>query len=49
MRELGFVEILNLEALKMEKQIPHPAKTAGIRDDSSREARLSRQDVNRAR
>jgi hypothetical protein len=30
----GSVDILAIGALESEKQIPHPANTAGIRDDS---------------
>jgi hypothetical protein len=31
----GSVDILTIEACKCEKQIPHPAKSTGIRDDSA--------------
>jgi hypothetical protein len=34
-RPLGSVEILGRAASKSEKQIPHPAQTAGIRDDKA--------------
>jgi hypothetical protein len=34
LRRLGSVEIEVVEQAEREKQIPHPAKSAGIRDDS---------------
>jgi hypothetical protein len=43
----GSVEILAIRAPESE-QIPHPAKTAGIRDDIYEE-RWAKRDVNRAR
>jgi hypothetical protein len=33
MRRAGFVDILWTKEPEKQKQIPHPAKTAGIRDD----------------
>ena len=38
MRWLGSVDILGRVRLKKEKQIPHPAKNAEIRDDKFPEA-----------
>jgi hypothetical protein len=39
-KQKGSVESLEVTASKSEKQIPHPAKTAGIRDDNHSEARF---------
>jgi hypothetical protein len=44
----GSVEILGQAASKSEKQIPHPAQTAGIRDDKVVRNGAWTREVNRA-